>query len=100
MTYAMLFWLQPWHIRDETYSTALAELVNSQFNHAFATNWGDGATSSEFSRRRSRREHRTCKSLFGQRACPKYLQKNVQNILGDQRFNDLKYQHSLAYRLL
>jgi TnpA family transposase len=24
----------------------LSELVNSQFNHSFAANWGDGATSS------------------------------------------------------
>jgi TnpA family transposase len=46
MTYAKLSWLQAWHIRDETYSTALAELVNSQFRHAFAANWGDGTTSS------------------------------------------------------
>jgi TnpA family transposase len=32
-TYAKLAWLQAWHIRDETYSTALAELVNAQFRH-------------------------------------------------------------------
>lgn len=42
MTYAK----QAWHIRDETYSAALAELVNNQFNHTFAANWGDGTTSS------------------------------------------------------
>ncbi len=35
-----------WHIRDETYSTALAELVNAQFRQPFAGNWGDGTTSS------------------------------------------------------
>ena len=45
-TYAKLAWLQAWHIRDETYSTALAELVNAQFRHPFAEHWGDGATSS------------------------------------------------------
>ena len=45
-TYAKLAWLQAWHIRDETYSTALAELVNSQFRHPFAIYWGDGTTSS------------------------------------------------------
>ena len=45
-TYAKLAWLQAWHIRDETYSTALAELVNTQFRHPFAEHWGDGATSS------------------------------------------------------
>src|SRR3546814_12286747 len=31
---------------DETYSTALAELVNTQFRHPFACHWGDGTTSS------------------------------------------------------
>lgn len=46
MTYAKLSWLQAWHIRDETYSAALAELVNSQFQHPFAENWGNGTTSS------------------------------------------------------
>ena len=45
-TYAKLSWLQAWHIRDETYSTALAELVNAQFRKPFAGNWGDGTTSS------------------------------------------------------
>lgn len=45
-TYAKLSWLQAWHIRDETYSAALAELVNAQFSQPFAENWGDGSTSS------------------------------------------------------
>jgi len=45
-TYAKLSWLQAWHIRDETYSTALAELVNAQFRQPFAAWWGDGTTSS------------------------------------------------------
>jgi len=45
-TYAKLAWLQAWYIRDETYSTALAELVNAQFQHPFAEHWGDGSTSS------------------------------------------------------
>ena len=45
-TYAKLSWLQAWHIRDETYSAALAELVNAQFGQPFAGNWGDGTTSS------------------------------------------------------
>ncbi|WP_345945908.1 Tn3 family transposase [Pseudomonas sp. MWU16-30316] len=40
MTYAKLAWLQAWHIRDETYSAALAELVNTQFQHVFAGHWG------------------------------------------------------------
>lgn len=45
-TYQKLSWLQAWHIRDETYSAALAELVNEQYQHPFAANWGDGTTSS------------------------------------------------------
>ncbi len=45
-TYAKLAWLQAWHVRDETYSAALAELVNAQFRHPFAEHWGDGTTSS------------------------------------------------------
>ena len=45
-TYARLSWLQAWHIRDETYSSALAELVNAQLGQPFAGNWGDGTTSS------------------------------------------------------
>jgi Tn3 transposase DDE domain len=45
-TYAKLSWLQAWHIREDTYSAGLAELVNAQFHHAFAENWSDGTTSS------------------------------------------------------
>jgi len=45
-TYTKLSWLQAWYIRDETYSTALAELVNAQFRHPFSIWWGDGTTSS------------------------------------------------------
>jgi TnpA family transposase len=45
-TYAKLSWLQAWHIRDETYSTALGELVNAQLQQPFSRNWGDGTTSS------------------------------------------------------
>lgn len=46
LTYDKLSWLQAWHIRNETYSAGLAELVNAQFHHNFANNWGDGTTSS------------------------------------------------------
>ncbi|MFJ4292899.1 Tn3 family transposase [Cupriavidus sp. NPDC089707] len=45
-TYAKLSWLQAWHIRDETYSQGLADLVNAQSAHGFAAHWGDGTTSS------------------------------------------------------
>ena len=45
-SYAKLSWLQAWHVRDDTYSAALAELVNAQHRHSFAAHWGDGTTSS------------------------------------------------------
>lgn len=45
-TYAKLSWFQAWHIRDETYAAALAELVNAQSHQPFAKYWGDGTTSS------------------------------------------------------
>ncbi|KPW79639.1 Tn3 family transposase, partial [Pseudomonas syringae pv. cerasicola] len=45
-TYAKLSWLQACHISDETYSAALAELVNAQLQHPFSKHWGDGTTSS------------------------------------------------------
>ncbi|EJB8506450.1 Tn3 family transposase, partial [Vibrio parahaemolyticus] len=38
--------IQAWYIRDETYSSALAELVNAQKKCPLATFWGDGSTSS------------------------------------------------------
>ena len=45
-TYDRLAGLQAWHIRDETYTAAMADLVNTQFRQPFAGNWGDGTTSS------------------------------------------------------
>ena len=45
-THARLSWLHAWYIRDETYSAALAELVNAQLRHPFAGHWGEGTTSS------------------------------------------------------
>ena len=35
-----------WHIRDESYSKALAEIVNYHHHVPFAMHWGEGATSS------------------------------------------------------
>jgi TnpA family transposase len=43
---ARLSWLVAWHIRDETYSKALAEIVNHQHKVPFAAYWGEGTTSS------------------------------------------------------
>ena len=45
-SYDQLSWLQAWHVRDETYTAGLAELVNAQLAHSFAHHWGDGSTSS------------------------------------------------------
>jgi TnpA family transposase len=45
-TFARLSWLAAWHIRDETYSKALAEIVNYQCRLPFASHWGAGITSS------------------------------------------------------
>jgi hypothetical protein len=41
-----LAWLVAWHIRDESYSKGLAELVNAQHKLSFAAHWGEGTTSS------------------------------------------------------
>lgn len=35
-----------WHIREETYAKALAEIINHHHQLEFAGNWGDGTTSS------------------------------------------------------
>ena len=45
-SYAKLSWLQAWHIRDETYSSALAKIINTQSDHSFSSYWGEGKTSS------------------------------------------------------
>ncbi len=45
-TFSKLSWLQAWHIRDENYSAALADIVNTQFQQPFSAIWGDGTTSS------------------------------------------------------
>jgi len=43
---AKLSWLSAWFIRDETYSKALAEIVNYHHRQPFAVHWGEGTTSS------------------------------------------------------
>ena len=43
---AKLSWLVAWHIRDETYSKALAEIVNYHHQVPFTVHWGEGTTSS------------------------------------------------------
>lgn len=41
-----LDWLASMHIYEETYSRALAELVNFHHRHPFSGHWGEGTTSS------------------------------------------------------
>ncbi len=45
-SYHRLDTLRAWHVRDETYSKALAELVNYQHQLPFARHWGPGTASS------------------------------------------------------
>ena len=76
-TPAKLAWLQAWHIRDDTYSLALAELVNTQLRHPFAAHWGDGTTSSSDGQRfragGTSREHRPYQPQVWGRAGPAVL---------------------------
>jgi len=46
ISYAKLSQQQVWYIRDETYSLALANLVNYHHRHPFSVYWGEGKTSS------------------------------------------------------
>ncbi|MGI2298257.1 Tn3 family transposase [Candidatus Cardinium hertigii] len=46
VTRSSLEGIQAWYIRDETYSAALAELVNAQSKQPMVVYWGDGTTSS------------------------------------------------------
>lgn len=46
MSFERLAWVADWYIRDETYSKALAEVVNFHTKVPFAAYWGDGTTSS------------------------------------------------------
>ena len=46
VTKSSLEGIQAWYIRDDTYSAALAELVNAQGKRPLAAFWGDGTTSS------------------------------------------------------
>jgi TnpA family transposase len=46
MTFNRLGWMADWHVRDETYTKALAEVINYHHRVPFAAYWGDGTTSS------------------------------------------------------
>lgn len=46
ISFDQLAWVSDWYIRDDTYSKALAEIVDFHHKHPFASHWGDGTTSS------------------------------------------------------
>ena len=46
MTFNRLAWVVDWHVRDETYTKALAEIIYYHHRIPFAAYWGDGTTSS------------------------------------------------------
>lgn len=46
MSFEQLAWVADWYVRDEGYSRALAEIINRHHRLPFATQWGDGTTSS------------------------------------------------------
>lgn len=59
MSFERLAWVADWHIRDETYSKALAEIVNFHIQVPFAAYWGDGTTSSSDGQRFKASGHRS-----------------------------------------
>ena len=46
LTHARLLWTAEWHVRDETYASALAVIVDHHHAHPLASVWGPGDTSS------------------------------------------------------
>ncbi len=46
VTYERPAWAADWHVREETYQKAIAEVVNAHYRLPFSQNWGAGTTSS------------------------------------------------------
>jgi TnpA family transposase len=46
MSWRQLTWTADWHIRDEGYARALAELIDAQHRQPLSAHWGAGTTSS------------------------------------------------------
>ncbi|MFS0520273.1 Tn3 family transposase, partial [Nostoc sp. UIC 10607] len=59
MSFERLAWVADWYIRDETYSKAMAEVVNFHAQVPFAAYWGDGTTSSSDGQRFKAAGHRS-----------------------------------------
>jgi TnpA family transposase len=59
MTFERLAWVSDWHVRDETYQRALAEVINAHHRLPFSALWGDGTTSSSDGQRYQAGGHRS-----------------------------------------
>jgi TnpA family transposase len=59
MSFERLAWVADWYIRDETYSKALAEVINFHTQVPFAAYWGDATTSSSDGQRFKAGGHRS-----------------------------------------
>jgi TnpA family transposase len=46
VTYERIAWAADWHVREETYQKAIAEIVNAHYRLPIAQSWGAGNTSS------------------------------------------------------
>jgi len=55
ITFTRISWIVDWCMRDETYTKALAEVINYHHRQPFAAYWGDGTTSSSDGQRGTRR---------------------------------------------
>ncbi len=59
LSFDRLAWVSDWHIRDETYQRALAEVINAHHRLPFSALWGDGTTSSSDGQRYQAGGHRS-----------------------------------------
>ncbi len=46
VSYKRLAWAADWHVREETYQKAIAEIVNAHYRLPLSSHWGGGTTSS------------------------------------------------------
>lgn len=68
ISYAKLSWQQAWYVRDETYSSALASIINYHHKHPYSNFWGEGKTSSSDGQRFATGSHAKKKGQIN----PKY----------------------------
>ncbi len=59
LSFDRLAWVSDWHVRDETYQRALAEVINAHHRLPFSALWGDGTTSSSDGQRYQAGGHRS-----------------------------------------